>query len=108
MVHRRHSHISAERGIRIIERLDRMVEAGRLTDEEATRLRAAGGAGELDDAVREIQLKHARARVRAAVDEGSLTDDEAQVMLERLQEGEDPRFLRGLRRGTRRRTGADG
>ena len=85
-----------------------MVRAGRLTEEDAARLIAAENSGEFEDAAREIQLKHARARVTAAVEEGGLTEKEAQAILERLERGEDPRFLRGLRRGSRRQVGPDG
>ena len=85
-----------------------MVRAGRLTEEDAARLIAAANSGEFEEAAREIQLKHARARVTAAVEEGGLTEKEARAILERLEKGEDPRFLRGLRRGSRRRIGPGG
>jgi hypothetical protein len=48
-------HIHTER---FAERLDEMVEAGRLTEEEADRLRAAAGPGEFDDVVRETRHEH--------------------------------------------------
>jgi hypothetical protein len=44
----------------------------------------------------------ARARLDAAVDDGRLTQEEADVVLERLENGELPRFLRDHRRGFRR------
>src|SRR6266498_1736095 len=83
---------------RLLERLETLVEAGRVTDEEAERLRVAAASGELDEGVRQIRLGHARATIGAAVEDGRLTQDEADASLERLHNGEDPRFLRGLRR----------
>jgi hypothetical protein len=81
-----------------IERLDKMVKAGRVTEDEADRLRAAARGGDLDEAVREIQLKHARARVDAAVENGRLSQGEADSLVQRITNGESPRLLRGLRR----------
>ena len=65
----------------LIERLDEMVEAGRLTEEQAERLRTAHQPGEFDDVVREIRLEHIRARVDAALEDGRLTQEEADAML---------------------------
>jgi hypothetical protein len=75
-----------------------MVEAGRVTDEEAERVRTAADSGERDEAVRGIRLRHARARVGAEVRDGRVTQDEADLILRRLENGEHPRLLRGLRR----------
>ena len=83
---------------RLLRRVDKMVEAGRVTGEEAERVRAAADSGELDDAVREIRLRHARARVGAELRDGRVTQDEADLILQRLENGEHPRLLRGLRR----------
>jgi hypothetical protein len=77
---------------RLPERLDKMVAAGRITDEEAERLRAAEP-GQRDDIVREIRLNHARAKLGGAVEEGRLTQGEADDILGRLAKGERPRFL---------------
>ena len=95
------------RSARLIERLDRLVEAGRLSEEEAERLRTAAASGELDDAVRQIRLKHARVRICAAVEGRQLTQDEADAIVERLENGEDPRFLHALRRRLRTGSGGD-
>ncbi len=92
----------------LVEKLDRMVKAGRLSEEEAERLRAAATSDELDEAAREIQLGHARTRVAAAVEDGSLTQDEARAMFDRLDQGEDPRFLRGVGRRPRHGRAKDG
>ncbi|MCA1672855.1 MAG: hypothetical protein LC799_11865 [Actinobacteria bacterium] len=99
MNHRPDSHAWLKRGPQLLERLDKLVRAGRLSDEEAARLRTAADTGQLDDAAREIQLRHASARVNEAVADGTITQEQARVLLERLASGEDPRFLRGLRRG---------
>ena len=108
MAHGPGRHAWLKSGPRLDERLAKMVKAGRLTDEDAARLRAAAESGQLEETAREIQLKHARARVSAAVEEGRLTEREARALVDRLEKGEDPRFLRGLRRGLRRRgVGAD-
>lgn len=99
----RESHSWLKRGPNLLRRVDKLVEAGRLTDEEAARLRAAEATGDLEDVAREIRLRHARARVSEAVREGLLTEAEARASLDRLANGEDPRFLRGLRGGRRAR-----
>lgn len=101
MAHRPDSH-TFSRAARLVERrdkLDKLIQAGRLTEDDAERLTAAAKSGELNDAAREMQLKHARARVNAAVEDGRLTQEDAQAIFDRLENGEDPRFLRGLRRG---------
>lgn len=107
MTHGRDSHAWLKRGPRLLERIDKLVRAGRLTEEEATRLRAPAETGEFDEAAREIQLRHATARVNDAVEGGTVTGEQAQAFLERLANGEDPRFLRGLRRGRRRGVAGD-
>jgi hypothetical protein len=82
----------------LLARLDKMVAARRITDEDAARLRAAAASGDLDAEAQQIRLRHARARVDAAVEDGRLTQQEADTLLERVQNGEHPRVLRGLRR----------
>ena len=87
----------------LLERLDKLVEAGPITEEEAERLRAAEP-GERDDLIREIRLNHAKAKLDSAVEDGRLTQDEADDILGRLTNGERPRFLGGLRPGPARPT----
>jgi hypothetical protein len=99
MTHKPDGHTRSKGGDRLIGRLDKMVRAGRLTEEDAERLRAAANSGELDNAVREIQLKHAGERVNAALGNGRLTQEEARAIFDRLAKGEDPHFLRDLLRG---------
>jgi polyhydroxyalkanoate synthesis regulator phasin len=97
---------------RLLERVDAMVKAGRLTKWEAKRLRATGQPGEFDDVVREIRVRHARTRLDAVVQDGSLTREEADGFLERLRKGEHPRSLRArlhsLRTDVRTAEGPDG
>jgi hypothetical protein len=80
---------------RLVGRLDKMVESGRLTEEEAERLRGAAQATEFDDVVRDIRVRHAMTRLDAAVVAGSVTQVEVDGFLERLRNGEHPRSLRG-------------
>ncbi len=79
---------------RLMDRLDSMVDSGRVTGDEAARLRAAGGNDEFDGVVRDIRLRHARARLDTAVEGGSMTREEADGFIARLRAGEHPRSLR--------------
>ncbi|HEX3393098.1 MAG TPA: hypothetical protein VHS52_01110 [Acidimicrobiales bacterium] len=79
---------------RLLARLDHMVESGRVTEDEAARLRAADGPQEIDHAVGAIRLRHAGARLDAAVADGDMSREEADGFLERLRNGEHPRGLR--------------
>ncbi len=79
---------------RILERLDKMVASGRVTEAEAARLRTAADPDQFDDAVRSIRIRHAGARLEAAVESGQMTREEADGYLERLGKGEHPRSLR--------------
>jgi hypothetical protein len=92
-------HAQPRNRARLLERLDKMVEAGRLTEDEAARLRGAAESSEFSDAVGEIRRRHATARLDDAVADGRLTPEETGALRERLENGEDPRFLRGLGRG---------
>jgi polyhydroxyalkanoate synthesis regulator phasin len=75
---------------RIIQQLDAMVVAGRLTPEEAARLRAAEGTPEFEAAVNDVRARHAGAHMEAAVAEGEMTQDEADSYLARVRGGEHP------------------
>ncbi|MBA2756252.1 MAG: hypothetical protein H0U37_02265 [Chloroflexi bacterium] len=86
---------------RLVGRLDQMVDSGRLTDDEAERLRAAGEPGEFDDVLRDIRVRHAAANLGAAVTGGSLTQEEADGFLERLRIGDHSRSLRARLRDLR-------
>jgi hypothetical protein len=94
---------------RLRRRVTRMVETGRVSGDEAERVRTAANPGEVDDAVRVIRLRHARERLDGDVREGRMSREEADLVLERLQDGEHRGLLRDLRRrdaddrGTQRR-----
>ncbi|MDQ3343655.1 MAG: hypothetical protein M3524_08790 [Actinomycetota bacterium] len=105
----RDSHKGPRRQDQLLDNLARMVQAGRFTMEEAERLRAAANSSDFDDVVGDIRRRHIQATVDAAVEDGGLTQEEADAMLERVENGEDPRLLRDLRRSLhahRRRTDA--
>ena len=100
---------------RLLGRLDHIVESGRLTENEAQRLRTAAEPGEFNQAVRDIRVRHAGLQLDEAVASGSLSRAEADGYLDRVTEGEHGRFLRAHLRGLRRHVvsrgssaGADG
>ncbi|MGH9077646.1 MAG: hypothetical protein ACRDY0_09390 [Acidimicrobiales bacterium] len=86
--------VGFENGGRLLERLDRMVEKGQVTAEEAGRLRAAETDGDFDAAVVAIRGRHAGVRLSAAVDAGQMSQAEDDANLERIRRGEHPRGLR--------------
>jgi polyhydroxyalkanoate synthesis regulator phasin len=108
----RENRTDGRRRERIIERLDQMVVAGRVTNQEAKRLRTAGMPGEFDDGILDIRVRHAGTILDAAVQDGRLTQEEADSFLERLRNGEHPRslraYLRSVRTGDRSRVGVPG
>jgi polyhydroxyalkanoate synthesis regulator phasin len=73
---------------RVLQHLDRMVSAGRVTAEEAERLRGAGDVAAFDAALAEIRTGHAGPDLDAAVADGQLTQPEADELLDRLRRGE--------------------
>lgn len=81
-------------GQRLLEQLDRLVDAGQVTAEEASALRAATNAEDYEAAVVRIRSRHARARLEVAVERGQMTQAEADVNLEQIQNGKHPRGLR--------------
>jgi len=90
----------SRRRTRLIESLDRMVESGRVTQDEAVRLRAARGDAEAFDSVAtEIRVRHATPKLMAAVERGKMTQTEADIALEQLRAGEHPRSLRARLHG---------
>lgn len=92
------------RGDGLEKKLTKMVAAGRLTEAEAERLRAAATPDEREDVARALQRRHAQGRIDQAVEDGRLTEVEATSLGQRLDEGEDLSVLRGIRG---RRGGAD-
>jgi polyhydroxyalkanoate synthesis regulator phasin len=79
---------------RIIKQIDKMMKSGRITDEEATRLRATEGSAEFDQTVGEIRARHAGAHMEESVAAGQMSQEEADCYLERLRGGEHPKGLR--------------
>lgn len=92
---------SQQRRQRVVERAEQMVRSGRLTDQEAEGLRSAREPAEFDDAIRNIRVRHAGARLGPAVAAGSLTREEADSFLDRLRKGEHSSALRAQLRKLR-------
>lgn len=84
---------------RLLGRLDALVKSGRVTEEEAARLRTAGEPNEFERAIREIRARHVGTRLDSAVRGGNLTRQEADSFLERVQAGEHSPSLRAHLRG---------
>ena len=95
------------RGDRIIVQVDKMVESGRITEEEAARLRATEGTPDFDAAVGEIRARHASAHMETAIAEGEMGQEEADAYLKRLKSGEHPQGLRARLRKHRPRRHSD-
>ena len=79
---------------RLVERLEPMVESGRVTQSEADRLRAAAGRSEFDEVAIGIRARHAGRKLDQAVEGGHMTREEADGYLERMKKGE---HIPGLR-----------
>jgi CRISPR/Cas system-associated endoribonuclease Cas2 len=90
-------HASELTPAQMLERVDKIVAAGRLTEEEGARLHAAAHSGGLDEELRKVRLRHAKARLQRSVESGRVSEDDAQRILERLNAGDDPRIVLGLR-----------
>ena len=88
---------------RIVGQLDKMVASGRITEEEAERLRATEGSADFDAAVGQIRVRHAGAHMDKAIAEGEMTQEEADGYVERLRGGEHPEGLRARLRKHRPR-----
>jgi hypothetical protein len=78
----------------IIKQLDRMVAAGRITEEEAGELRAAEGTPQFDVVVGAIRARHAGAHLEEAVAAGDMSQAEADATVAQLRSGEHPKGLR--------------
>jgi polyhydroxyalkanoate synthesis regulator phasin len=85
---------------RMMERLDAMVANGRITDEEAARLREAEGTPAFDEIIAQVRARHARAITEPAVADGTMRQEEADHLLERVLAGEHSTELRKQVRGT--------
>ena len=79
---------------RLLRRLDRMVEAGQVTELEASQLREANSDDQFQAVVTAIRSRHASQRLAAAVEAGQMSQADADVNLERIRRGEHPKGLR--------------
>ena len=79
---------------RMMERLDAMVENGRITPEEAARLRASDGTEEFEHVMAAIRARHAAEHAAANVRDGRMSQDEADSLVERVRQGEHSPELR--------------
>jgi hypothetical protein len=93
------------RAKRIMQRLDQMVARGRVTDEEADRLRSAEGEAAFEEVAGDIRARHVVATLAKRVADGSLSPEEADGLLARVRRGEHSRALADAVHG--RRPGAD-
>ena len=84
---------------RIIEQLEKMVASGRITPEEAARLRASAGTPDFDAVMGEIRARHAQVHTDAAVATGRLSQEKADASLDRVRGGEHPAAARAQIRG---------
>lgn len=79
---------------RIIDQLEKMVASGRITPDEADRLRAATGTAEFDFVMGAIRARHAQAHTRAAVADGKMSQEAAHALLDSVRDGEHSAALR--------------
>jgi hypothetical protein len=84
---------------RVIEQLDRMVDSGRITPEEANRLRVTAGTTEFDAVMSAIRARHAQAHTDAAVAAGTMSPEDAAAALESVRQGDHSADLRRRIRG---------
>jgi polyhydroxyalkanoate synthesis regulator phasin len=84
---------------RMMERLDAMVANGRITADEAGQLRATEGTPAFDGVVAGIRARHAQAHTDPAVADGTMSQEEADHLLERVLAGEHSTELRKQVRG---------
>ena len=79
---------------RLLQQLDRMVESGRVTEGEASKLRASEDSDAFDETVRSIRERHAAPKLQAAVEGGHMTQEEADANLARIRQGDHLTSLR--------------
>ncbi len=79
---------------RIIEQLDKMVATGRVTEDEAERLRSTEGTEGFGVVVAEIRARHAAVQMESAVQAGEMSREDADEQLNRIRAGEHPKGLR--------------
>jgi hypothetical protein len=76
-----------------------LVASGRVTPDEAARLRETAGTSEFDAAIAAVRARHAQAHTDLAVEEGRMSEDEAHGYLECVRGGEHSRALRAHIKG---------
>src|SRR5262245_5227728 len=79
---------------RLLGRLDRIVQTGRMTEAEANRIRSARSADEFNAVARDIRVRHAKADLDRAVEAGTLARADADAILEQVALGEHRASLR--------------
>lgn len=88
---------------RVTQQLDKMVQTGRMTENEAQRIRDAESTPAFEKAQLAVRVRHAGEHLSAAVADSEVTREEADHQLQRLREGEHPKGLRArLRRQSKR------
>jgi hypothetical protein len=80
--------------LKLPRRLDKLVASGRLTAEEADRLRAAEPSGQAEDVLTDIRARHAAASLETAVAAGTLSREEVDEILGQIRSGEHSPDLR--------------
>jgi hypothetical protein len=83
----------------VLEQLDRMVASGRITPDEADRLRVTAGTIEFDVVMGAIRARHAQVHTDAAVAAGTMSPEDAAMALERVRHGDHSADLRRHIRG---------
>ena len=78
----------------ILRGLDKTVKKGQMTTEEADRLREATDPEEFEVAVRAVRARHASKRLEGVVKDGTMTQADAEDVLDRIQKGEHSQSLR--------------
>ena len=79
---------------RLLETVDRLLEIGRISEAEADQLRAVKTPADFDQAEMAIRTRHASQALRAAIEQGQMSQAEADDHLARLAKGEHPTGLR--------------
>ena len=97
-MHRPRMHGREEDPARIRRRVTKMLKAGRVTPEEADRVLAAPDSAELERALADIRVRHVRARLDDEISGARMTEQEADLFIQRLLNGEETRLPSRSRR----------
>jgi len=85
--------------------VEALVRSGCVTPDEADRLLGAEEAGETEETMTLVRLRHAGARLDALVADGRISSGEADDLLDRIRRGEHSPTLRAQIRGLERGDG---